>query len=63
MWRRYRDGIWLVFQDEDAEVLRVQADQVFRVIRVDQPPGLVRHTCCCPQWSLHGVNVDAWPIR
>ena len=63
VWRRYRDGIWLVFQDEDAEVLRVQADQVFRVIRVDQPPGLVRHTCCCPQWSLRGVNVDAWPIR
>ena len=40
MWREYRDGIWLVFQDEDAEVLRVQADQVFRVIRVDQPPEL-----------------------
>jgi hypothetical protein len=39
VWRQYRDGIWLVFQDEDAEVLRVQADQVFRVIRVDQPPG------------------------
>lgn len=25
VWRQYRDGIWLVFQDEDAEVLRVQA--------------------------------------
>ena len=34
----YRDGSWLVFQDEVAEVLRVQADKVFRVIRLDQPP-------------------------
>ncbi len=38
VWRQYRDGIWLVFQDEDAEVLRVQADKVSRVTRMDQPP-------------------------
>lgn len=38
VWRQYRDGIWLVFQDEDAEVLRVQANKVFRVVRLDQPP-------------------------
>jgi hypothetical protein len=38
VWRQYRDGIYLVFQDEDAEVLRVQADKVFRVTRADQPP-------------------------
>ena len=37
VWRQYRDGNQLVFQDEDAEILRVQADQVFRVTRADQP--------------------------
>ena len=38
VWHQCRDGIWLVFQDEVAEVLPVQADKVFRVIRLDQPP-------------------------
>jgi hypothetical protein len=38
VWRQYRDGDQLVFQDEDAEVLRVQTDKVFRVTRTDQPP-------------------------
>jgi hypothetical protein len=38
VWKQRRDGIWLVFQDEDAEILRVQADKVFRVTRLDQPP-------------------------
>ncbi len=37
VWRQYRDGKFLVFQDEDAEVLRVPADQVFRVTHTDQP--------------------------
>ena len=36
VWRQYRDGNQLVFQDEDAEILRVQANQVFRVTRADQ---------------------------
>jgi hypothetical protein len=38
VWRQYRDGDQLVFQDEDAEILRVPAANVFRVTRLDQPP-------------------------
>ena len=32
VWKHYRDGPFLVFQDEDAEVLRVSAADVRSVV-------------------------------
>ena len=37
VWRHYRDGPFLVFQDEDTEVLRVSADDVSSVVRTEMP--------------------------
>lgn len=37
VWRHYRDGPFLVFQDEDTEVLRVSAADVESVIRTGAP--------------------------
>ena len=35
VWKYYRDGPFLIFQDEDTEVLRVAADNVSSVERTD----------------------------
>jgi hypothetical protein len=35
IWKYYRDGPFLIFQDEDTEVLRVAADNVSSVDRTD----------------------------
>jgi hypothetical protein len=35
VWKYYRDGPFLIFQDEDTEVLRVAADDVSSVERTD----------------------------
>jgi Leu/Phe-tRNA-protein transferase len=35
VWRHYRDGPFLVFQDEDTEVLRVPAADVRSVVPTD----------------------------
>ena len=37
VWKYYRDGPFLVFQDEDTEVLRVAADDVSSVVPTDMP--------------------------
>ena len=37
VWRHYRDGPFLVFQDEDTEVLRVSAADVSSVVRTEIP--------------------------
>ena len=37
VWRHYQDGPFLVFQDEDTEVLRVGADDVSSVVPTDMP--------------------------
>ena len=37
VWKHYRDGPFLVFQDEDTEVLRVSADDVRSVVRTNMP--------------------------
>ena len=37
VWRHYRDGPFLVFQDEDTEVLRVSAADVSSVVRTEMP--------------------------
>jgi hypothetical protein len=37
VWRHYRDGPFLVFQDEDTEVLRVPAADVSSVVRIEVP--------------------------
>jgi hypothetical protein len=39
VWRHYRDGPFLVFQDEDTEVLRVSAADVSSVVPTDTPEG------------------------
>jgi hypothetical protein len=35
VWRHYRDGPFLVFQDEDTEVLRVPAADVMSAVPTD----------------------------
>jgi hypothetical protein len=37
VWKHYRDGPFLVFQDEDTEVLRVPADDVTSVVQAGLP--------------------------
>jgi hypothetical protein len=37
VWKHYRDGPFLVFQDEDTEVLRVPAADVRSVVRANMP--------------------------
>jgi len=37
VWRHYRDGPFLVFQDEDTEILRVSAADVSSVVRTEIP--------------------------
>jgi|307.fasta_scaffold639541_2 hypothetical protein len=37
VWRHYRDGPFLVFQDEDTEVLRVPAADVSSAVPADTP--------------------------
>jgi hypothetical protein len=37
VWRHYRDGPFLVFQDEDTEALRVSAADVSSVVRTEMP--------------------------
>jgi hypothetical protein len=37
VWKHYRDGPFLVFQDEDTEVLRVSASDVMSVVTTDMP--------------------------
>ena len=37
VWKHYRDGPFLVFQDEDTEVLRVSAADVTSVVPTDTP--------------------------
>jgi hypothetical protein len=37
VWKHYRDGPFLVFQDEDTEVLRVPADDVKSVAQTGRP--------------------------
>ena len=37
VWRHYRDGPFLVFQDEDTEVLRVSAADVSSVVQIETP--------------------------
>ena len=37
VWKHYRDGPFLVFQDEDIEVLRVPAADVRSVVRTNMP--------------------------
>jgi hypothetical protein len=37
VWKYYRDGPFLVFQDEDTEVLRVGADDVSSVAPAEVP--------------------------
>ena len=37
VWKYYRDGPFLVFQDEDTEVLRVAADDVSSVVPTEMP--------------------------
>jgi len=37
VWRHYRDGPFLVFQDEDIEVLRVPAADVTSAVPTDIP--------------------------
>jgi len=37
VWRHYRDGPFLVFQDEDTEVLRVSAADVSSVVPTELP--------------------------
>ena len=37
VWKYYRDGPFLIFQDEDSEVLRVAADDVSSVVPTDMP--------------------------
>jgi hypothetical protein len=39
VWKYYRDGPFLVFQDEDTEVLRVSAADVSSVVPADAPEG------------------------
>ena len=38
VWRQRPDQDWLVFLDEDSEILRVPAKSVRRVARTDVPP-------------------------
>lgn len=37
VWKHYQEGPFLVFQDEDTEILRVPADDVESVVRTDMP--------------------------
>jgi hypothetical protein len=37
VWKHYRDGPFLVFQDEDTEVLRVSAADVISVVPTEIP--------------------------
>ena len=37
VWRHYRDGPFLVFQDEDNEVLHVPAADVSCVVQTEMP--------------------------
>jgi hypothetical protein len=37
VWRHYLDGPFLVFQNEDSEVLRVPAADVSSVVQTDVP--------------------------
>ena len=37
VWKHYRDGPFLVFQDEDTEVLRVPADDVKSIVQTGMP--------------------------
>jgi len=39
VWRHYRDGLFLVFQDEDTEVLRVPAADVRSAVPAETPEG------------------------
>jgi len=39
VWRHYRDGPFVVFQDEDTEVLRVSAADVSSVVPADTLEG------------------------
>ena len=37
VWKYYRDGPFLVFQDEDEEILRVSAADVSNVVPTEMP--------------------------
>jgi len=39
VWRHYRDGPFLVFQDEDTEVLRVPAADARSAVPTETPEG------------------------
>ena len=39
VWKYYRDGPFLIFQDEDTEVLRVSAADVSSVVPTGAPEG------------------------